>query len=246
MRIARGRDLDRFDHAHAADVVRSVLAKGPRRQRDLVDALESSGYPRDLWEGVRLWIDLVRIPPSGTWERRRADLYGLADQWIDMPPATEEAGLAYLAMTYLRAFGPAGLEDMAAWAGVPSPSMAIVVDRLTLRRFTDEEGADLMDVPRAPLPDESTAAPARFLPTWDATLLVHARRTGILPEEHRPLIFSTKNPHSVGTFLVEGVVAGTWRFDGERVITVPFEKLSSRHATQVADEAARLAGFHLE
>ena len=25
-----------------------------------------------------LWLDLVRIPPSGTWERRRADLYAAA------------------------------------------------------------------------------------------------------------------------------------------------------------------------
>ena len=42
------------------------------------------------------------------------------------------------------------------------------------------------DVPRASLPDPETPAPVRFLPTWDATLLVHPRRTGILPEENRP------------------------------------------------------------
>ncbi len=246
MRIARGRGLDHLDHEHAAQVVRSALADGPRRQRDLVEALESSGYPRALWEGVRLWVDLVRIPPSGTWERRRADLFGLADQWIDMPPISEDEGLAYLAATYLRAFGPAAVEDMAGWAGVPNPSMASAVERLTLRRFSHEDGADLVDLPRAPLPAESTAAPVRFLPTWDATLLVHARRTGILPEGHRPLIFSTKTPHSVGIFLVDGAVAGTWRFDAGRVITVAFEKLLSRHAAEVADEAARLAAFHLE
>ena len=32
--------------------------------------------------GVGLWADVVRVPPSGTWERRRADLYGLAEQWL--------------------------------------------------------------------------------------------------------------------------------------------------------------------
>ena len=36
--------------------------------------------------------------------------------------------------------------------------------------------------PRAPLPDPETPAPVRFLPTWDAVLLVHARRTGVLPD----------------------------------------------------------------
>ena len=47
--------------------------------------------------------------------------------------------------------------------------------------------------PAAPLPDPETPAPPRFLPVWDATLLVHARRTGILPEQYRPRVFSVKN-----------------------------------------------------
>ena len=59
-----------------------------------------------------------------------------------------------------------------------------------------------------------TPAPVRFLPTWDATLLVHARRTQILPERFRPMVFDTKTPHSVPTFLVDGQVAGTWRVEG--------------------------------
>ena len=49
--------------------------------------------------------------------------------------------------------------------------------------FRGEDGAVLYDLPRAPRPDADTPAPVRFLPVWDATLLVHARRTGILPEQ---------------------------------------------------------------
>ena len=84
-----------------------------------------------------------------------------------------------------------------------------MLDRLELRRFD----GGLVDLPRAPLPDPETPAPPRFLPTWDATLLVHARRTGILPEEHRPKIFGIKTPHSFPTFLIDGQVAGTWRYE---------------------------------
>ena len=40
---------------------------------------------------------------------------------------------------------------------------------------------------REPVPPAETPTPVRFLPTWDATLLVHARRTGILAEE-RPAV----------------------------------------------------------
>ena len=54
----------------------------------------------------------------------------------------------------------------------------------------------------------------RFLGTWDAVLLAHARRALILPEEHRPKIFNTKMPQSIGTYLVDGAVAGTWKPDG--------------------------------
>ena len=84
----------------------------------------------------------------------------------------------------------------------------------------------------------------RFLPTWDAVLLVHARRTGVLPEEHRPRIFSTKMPQSVATFLVDGAVAGTWRFDAGRIRWESFRRLDARTRREVEDEAERLALLH--
>jgi hypothetical protein len=115
---------------------------------------------------------------------------------------------------------------------------------MTLRRFRDEQGAQLLDVPRAPLPGPDTPAPVRFLPTWDAVLLVHARRTGVLPEEYRPRVFSTKTPQSVGTFLVDGAVAGTWRLDDGRVRWEPFSRLDAATRSEVGDEADRLTEFH--
>jgi hypothetical protein len=87
-------------------------------------------------------------------------------------------------------------------------------------------------------------APVRFLPTWDAVLLVHARRTGVLPEEYRPRVFSTKTPHSVGTFLVDGAVAGTWRYDRGRVRTGELRRLDASARRAVREEADRLADFH--
>jgi hypothetical protein len=84
----------------------------------------------------------------------------------------------------------------------------------------------------------------RFLPTWDAVLLVHARRTGVLPEEYRPLVFSTRNPPSVPTFLVDGAVAGTWRYVRGRVETAPFRRLVRGVLRELREEAERLAAFH--
>ena len=145
---------------------------------------------------------------------------------------------------YLGAFGPAARGDIAQWAGMKARRRRAGARAADARRFRDESGAELLDLPRAPLPDPETPAPVRFLPTWDAALLVHARRTGVLPEQYRPRIFSTKMPQSVGTFLVDGAVAGTWRFDGGEVRWEPFIRLDRRVSHEVEDEAGRLAAFH--
>jgi hypothetical protein len=84
----------------------------------------------------------------------------------------------------------------------------------------------------------------RFLPTYDATLLAHARRTGILPEEHRPKVFNPKTPQSVATFLVDGQIAGTWRYEKGRIVTEPFGRLDADARRELKDEAERLAEFH--
>ncbi|MGH3132689.1 MAG: DNA glycosylase AlkZ-like family protein, partial [Gaiellaceae bacterium] len=89
-----------------------------------------------------------------------------------------------------------------------------------------------------------TPAPVRFLPTWDAALLVHARRTGILPEKYRPLIFNTKIPPSVPTFLVDGAVAGTWKYDGGRVELTPFERLDRGTLRALREESERLVTLY--
>ena len=75
---ARLGDLDMDEVARAT---RDILAGGPRRAAEIKAALEALGYPPIAWAGVGQWLDMVRVPPSGTWRRRQADLYGLADQW---------------------------------------------------------------------------------------------------------------------------------------------------------------------
>jgi Winged helix DNA-binding domain len=226
-------------HAAAAAKARELLADGPMTRAELVDAIG-----KELFPGLSLWLDLVRVPPSGTWERRRADLYGLAEEWVG--PASElgeEEAVAWLAGRYLAAFGPASSGDVASWAGLAVSEVSAALERLRLRRFHDEEGGVLVDLPRAPLPGGDVAAPVRFLPTWDATLLVHARRTAILPERFRPRIFNATNPQSLPTVLVDGAVAGTWADRDGRVKLDLFEPLPKRVRRELEDEAARLARF---
>jgi Winged helix DNA-binding domain len=73
---------------------------------------------------------------------------------------------------------------------------------------------------------------------------VHARRTQILPEEHRPTIFNSRRPHSFATFLVDGQVAGTWQYADGRVQLSPFGPLSRAVQRELDEEAERMAAFH--
>ncbi len=76
--------------------MRGHLADIPRRARELQELLRADGYPRIAAVSVGMWVDIVRVPPSGTWEQRRADLYGLADEWLGPSGATEDEGIQHL------------------------------------------------------------------------------------------------------------------------------------------------------
>jgi len=69
------------------------------------------------------------------------------------------------------------------------------------------------------------------------------RRTGLLPEEHRPKLFSTSTPHSFPTFLVDGAVAGKWRHERGAIELEPFRKLDAATRRALAAEGERLAAF---
>ena len=244
------RQRDGLDLSAAADAVREILRDGSVKGRDITRRVVERGFPAQAAGWSSAWVDTVRVPPSGTWERRADDLYALAEQWL--PPAeihpdglpTEEDGIRLLLKRYLDGFGPARPADFADWAGIPMNRGLPIIATTDLRRFRDEAGRELIDLPEAPLPAADTRAPVRFLPPFDPTLLVNCRRTQILPEEYRPRIFNTQTPWSTGAFLVDGHVAGTWRHEAGNVRTEAFVALPDDAQREVEAEAAALAQFH--
>lgn len=220
-----------------AAALRRALADGPKSVHEL------GPLGKGFLGNLGLWVDLVRVPPSGTWERRRADRLDLAERWVGPPDATEEDGLSDLVRAYLTAFGPAPWRDIAMWAGLSGADVRGAGERLALRSFQDESGRPLVDLAGASIVDGATAAPVRFLPHWDASLLVHARRTGLLPEHHRSAVFRTRNPFSVGTVLVDGQVAATWSLRDGRIEMTDLEPIADRHRAAVEAERASLERF---
>jgi hypothetical protein len=141
-----------------ANRMRELLRDGPKTVKELGD--DATGFLGTL----SFYVDLVRVPPSGTWERRRADRLTLAEDWVGPNDATEDQGLEHLVRSYLRAFGPAAWGDISSWAGISVADTRRGAANLALTRFQDAGGKELVDLAGAPLPDPATPAPVRFLP----------------------------------------------------------------------------------
>lgn len=221
-----------------AERLQAALAAGPRYVKQL-DGL-AAGFVGTL----SLWQDIVRVPPSGTWERRKADRLALAERWVGPPDSTASEGLVHLVRSYLRGFGPAAWRDLASWAGISVEAATSAGSELALVRFSDEDGRELVDLPDQPLPDPDVPAPVRFLPQFDANLLVHTRRTGLVPEEHRKRLMNVKNPFPPGAVLVDGRLVGGWTARTGEVVVDLYEDVGRRDREAIEAEREALTAFH--
>jgi Winged helix DNA-binding domain len=220
---------------------REAMAAGPVGHRELEDVAG-----RERLGGLHLFLDIVRVPPSGTWARRRANLYAAAEDWLGRaPPIAVADAVDHTVRRYLQAFGPATMKDIATWAGLPVADGRDACARLgAVAVNVGNELPAMVDLPGAEVVDGAVPVPVRFLPTWDAVLLAHARRATVVREEDRSRIFTSSNPQSLATFAVDGVVAGAWRVDGTAVVVDPFRPLTRAERRAVEAEAARLGAFH--
>jgi len=239
LRVDRsGRSAEEMEEL--AGRLRIVLADGPKRRAELVDELDIGS---SAWSGVGYWVELVRVPPSGTWDSRRADLYALAEHWVGPDDADPVSGTDLFIRRYLSGFGPASRDDIRSFTRLDLATIDEALARLSVRTLSDVEGQRLFDLRQAPIPDRDTPVPLRFLGTWDASLLVHARRSRILPEEYRDRIFHTKAPHSFNTFLVDGQVRGTWKEAKGKIHLEKFQPIPRRFHRELNEETDRLANL---
>jgi hypothetical protein len=236
--MAKNTPFDERALAAAAKRVRAALTGTTMTTAEMRTLLGEKGG--NMSAGY--WLDLMRVPPSSTWERRKADIHVLAEEWLEPVEVDPDDAVDHLVRSYLRGFGPATRHDVASFTGLKLGALKPALERIE----TEDLGDGLLDLPGAPRPDPETPAPVRFLPVWDATLLVHARRTGLLPEDLRPRVFHVRKPHGTPTFLVDGAVAGAWRHEDGRVRLEPWRKLDRATRRALDDEAERLAAFHAD
>ncbi|MGI8828402.1 MAG: winged helix DNA-binding domain-containing protein [Candidatus Limnocylindria bacterium] len=263
MRLAQWRLLTKSDPIDSAlgkrmlaahGVALAALADGPVSSTEL-DRLMSaelgpidSPIPRIRWRHLSALVPLVHVPFDG--ERYGRSRYAVASEWLgrDQPVLDDADARVHVTRRYLAAFGPASLDDLAAYvrrSGITGWRTAIASLRDEVITLHADDGRMLYDLADAPRPPADADAPPRLLVRWDSLLLSHATKTRdrIIAPEHRASVFS-KNADVLPTFTVDGFVAGTWqltRSEGAaRIALHPFDALPKRTREPLIVEAERV------
>lgn len=207
----------------------------PRTQAELTAAV---GAPASEVKGASAVMardgELVRVGAPGL----RSNLLRYVVH--EHPPHGQDAALAWLAGEYLRTLGPARLEDLVWWLGVPKGrAAAALAEHATvdvgdglLLRAEDEPAFAAPPPPRG----------VDLLGKWDPLTMGHApdgrARAGLVPECY------DFRGDGLPVVLVDGVATGTWALTAKDGFTLePFTRLGARTRQAIerrADEVAKL------
>lgn len=214
--------------------------------RDHLKAVYPKGDERAMAYAIRTHVPLVQVPTDATWAFPAAADFALADRWLSRRVSTKPTPLEGLVLRYLAAFGPATPTDAQAWSGMSGLRETFEALRPSLVTFRDARKRELFDLPDAPRPDEDTPAPVRFIPDFDNIVLSHDDRTRIMADEHRSRV-TLKNLQVRATFLIDGIVAGTWKTERRKKAAVlviePFGAVGKKTRAALEPEGESLLEF---
>ena len=188
----------------------------------------------------------MQVPTGRAWAFPAAADFALAERWLSKKVSTAATSPEALVLRYLAAFGPATPSDAQAWSGLPALREVFEALRPSLVTFRDERKRELFDLPMRPGPTRTSRLRLRFIPDFDNLVLSHDDRTRIMADDHRSRV-TLKNLQVRATFLVDGMVAGTWKSERKRKTAVlviePFGALTKRAQAAFEEEGSALLAF---
>lgn len=241
----RRRLVEHAANSRTAEDLAGFIEEWIGRRKPALGADELEIQRKYGWRPFLTHSALVRVTSKDEWNSGRPKE---AYEAVPRSAASPDAAVQFVIRAHLRAFGPASIADVAAWTGLRTPVLRAAVERLQpeLERFEDEAGRTLYDLRGAPLPDPEVPAPVRLLPWFDSVVLAYepAQRARILPDQYRDLVYQRVRLQWLPTFLVDGLVAGTWALRADkRAATLslqPFESLPKGVRSELEAEAERL------
>jgi hypothetical protein len=245
----------------------------PRTRNEIAEVLKSRGYRLKAqagggWGTKRSvpFVDLAGLPLSvgfllhliGSREaicsgpiRGNESTYVRADRWLphwrDM---RRERAEEELLVKYLRAFGPATIQDYALWIGLYIRDLKDLWSRLADRIVQVEvDGwkavmlqSDLSELQKARV-DRPVV---RLLPNFDTFLLAHKSHRNIVDAYNHKKVYRAQGWVSP-VVLVDGMALGVWSYSQKKkqleVKINAFSRLPSRVSLRVREEADELARF---
>ena len=216
----------------------------PRSNADVERWLEERfGEPKPrIWWALRQYGPFVHAASGAPWSFGPRPAY-VAAQAPDRP-GDDAASVRHLVRRYLEGFGPARMQDIAAFGTILRPPIQAALKELGDELVVhDGQGRQpVYDVPDGLIPPEDSPAPARLLPMWDSVLLAYVDRSRVIPPDYRKVVIRN-NGDVLPAILVDGYVAGVWRPVDDGIEVTAFHKLHKDDWSGLAIEAEALAAF---
>ena len=203
----------------------------------------------DLMTAVRVMTSEGLVLRLGSSLRADNLRYVSTEAWLGEPLQEPDAqrSLKWLAEEYLRAYGPARVEDFAWWSGVPRGRA-----HAALSNVVDVGGGLLLSSDQQSAFERVEPVDAEavdVLPKWDAYTMGHAPdgRRRLVEDEHLRRAYSTAGD-GMPLLLRGGRAVASWshRFEGDRMLVklTPFEgdTIPSPLYKHAFDEVGRLLG----
>lgn len=233
---------------HKAGV--KLLDKSPMTAGALGKALQEkfpSGEPLSKSVLVQMSETLIQIPPTRIWGNGNAPLLTRIENWLP-PRDARPLSRRELVLRYLKAFGPASVNDMQIWCRLTRLNVEFEALGKALVSFQSEDGRVLYDLPDAPRPDADLPAPVRFLPLYDNVYLGYDNRRRMLPhvDLKRTSLFADFKP----ALIVDGVISAGWAISTRKGVALleiePYRKLGKRQVREIETEGAAFLRFMAE
>ena len=194
---------------------------------------------------VRTQLPLVQVPTEAPWSFPGTADFALAESWLGVELPAPKPALETLVQRYLAALGPASVADAQAWSGLQGLRAVLEALRPQLAVFQDEDGREPVRSARGAASAEETPAPVRFVPEYDNMIVARADAR-FVPSAQRSAVF-LPGLRIAPTFLVDGIVAGTWSSERKRASAVlsvePFSPLGKSVVPELTKEAEALLRF---